>query len=223
MQTSIKKVTILKPRGFTLIEMIGVLAVIAILAAMLIPKIFEAVNNSRINNVAVTCATIKTAIADHYAKFGAIPVDGTQTPPAILPIPLTAYDRYLIKEGFLDKPFAVKIGDGTTNASVVLSTCNNVSTVVPVPSGNTVGGVVTDAEFNLTGIAGTANEVLGQIVAYAVIPGVLPADALALSLRIDGSSLSEAVIGTPDQRGRVKYTAPDQSGLMTVYVYLAHR
>ena len=62
-------------QAFTLIEMIGVLAVIAILAALLIPKIFEAINNSRINNAAMSCQTVKTSIADHYAKFGSIAVD----------------------------------------------------------------------------------------------------------------------------------------------------
>ena len=55
-----------KATGFTLIEMIGVLAVIAILAALLIPKVFEAINNSRINNAAVSYKLAdrpKTAIA----------------------------------------------------------------------------------------------------------------------------------------------------------------
>src|SRR2546426_12807677 len=56
--------------AFTLIEMIGVLAVIAILAAMLIPRVFEAINSARINNAAVSCETIKTAAADHYGKYG---------------------------------------------------------------------------------------------------------------------------------------------------------
>ena len=59
-------------QGFTLIEMIGVLAVIAILAAVLVPKVFEAINNSRVNNTAMTINTVKTAIADHYAKYGSL-------------------------------------------------------------------------------------------------------------------------------------------------------
>lgn len=58
-----------KASGFTLIEMIGVLAVIAILAAVLIPKVFEAISNSRVNNTAMSCNTVKTAVADHYAKL----------------------------------------------------------------------------------------------------------------------------------------------------------
>src|SRR5258708_7031324 len=105
-------------QGFTLIEMIGVLAVIAILAAVLIPKVFEAINNSRTNNSAMTYNTVKTAIADHYAKFGGLNVDGTANPPAAFAaLPVEQFDLTLLKETFLDKPFAVKIGDGTSDAT----------------------------------------------------------------------------------------------------------
>src|SRR5580765_6006306 len=91
--------------GFTLIEMIGVLAVIAILAAVLIPKVFEAINNSRVNNAAMTLNTVKTAIADHYAKFGSmISSNGT-----VIATPIGNYDNILVTESFLDKPFEVKI------------------------------------------------------------------------------------------------------------------
>ncbi len=48
-------------QAFTLIEMIGVLAVIAILAAVLIPKVFSAINNARVNNAAMSVQTVKTA------------------------------------------------------------------------------------------------------------------------------------------------------------------
>src|SRR6266436_5964276 len=83
--------------AFTLIEMIGVLAVIAILAAVLIPKVFEAINNSRINNASMSCDTVKTAIADHYAKYGSLNVDGSVTPPTVITntLPLTTYDQIL--------------------------------------------------------------------------------------------------------------------------------
>src|SRR5215831_911701 len=99
--------------GFTLIEMIGVLAVIAILAAVLIPKVFEAINNSRINNASMSCDTVKTAIADHYAKYGSLIVDGTTTPATVLALPIEQFDQLpLIKEQFLDKPLVTKISDG---------------------------------------------------------------------------------------------------------------
>jgi len=59
-------------KGFTLIEMIGVLAMIAILASMLIPKIYEAINSARISNALISYNTIKTALTDHFAKYGAL-------------------------------------------------------------------------------------------------------------------------------------------------------
>src|SRR5690242_19958807 len=104
-------------QGFTLIEMIGVLAVIAILAAVLIPKVFEAINNARVNNAAMSYNTVKTAIADHYAKFGSIAVDGSTATPTVLTPPIPQFDQVLVKEQFLDKPFATKIGDGIVDAT----------------------------------------------------------------------------------------------------------
>src|SRR5436309_9477324 len=89
-------------RAFTLIEMIGVLAVIAILAALLIPKVFEAINNSRINNAAVSYNTVKTALTDHYAKWGSLVSSNGTT---IVPGAGTAlvFDKVLLMEGYLDK------------------------------------------------------------------------------------------------------------------------
>ena len=99
-------------KGFTLIEMIGVLAVIAILASLLIPKIYEAINNSRISNAALSYNTVKTALADHYAKWGSL----TSSNGTVITAgtgEATNFDKVLITEGFLDKPFQVKIGSGS--------------------------------------------------------------------------------------------------------------
>src|SRR5437879_12636549 len=95
-----------KSVAFTLIEMIGVLAVIAILAALLIPKIFEAINNARISNALVSYNTVKTACMDHYAKYGGI---NSTTNGAGLAVPINNYDNLLLTESFLDKPFMVTL------------------------------------------------------------------------------------------------------------------
>jgi len=60
-------------RGFTLIEMIGVLAVIAILAAIVAPKIIDAIRESRINALAEEIKTIETAVANYYRDTGQLP------------------------------------------------------------------------------------------------------------------------------------------------------
>src|SRR5437867_8696558 len=110
-----KKIQVQAKRAFTLIEMIGVLAVIAILAALLIPKIFEAINNARVNNAAVSYNTVKTALMDHYAKFGSLLSSNGLTFLTTDAV-ATNIDGMLLSVGFLDKKFQVKIGD--TNSHV---------------------------------------------------------------------------------------------------------
>src|ERR1043165_2890846 len=104
--------------AFTLIEMIGVLAVIAILASLLIPKIFEAINSARINNCVVSYNTIKTAVMDHYAKFGKLNSQGGTND---LTAPIANYDKtILLAEQMIDKPFTVKIGGGDPSTNAVI-------------------------------------------------------------------------------------------------------
>src|SRR5436309_9219402 len=113
-------------KGFTLIEMIGVLAVIAILASLLIPKIYEAINNARISNAALSYNTVKTALADHYAKWGSL-VSSNGTTITAGANEALSFDRVLLTEGFLDKPFTVKIGDASTHIEVAAGLSNNVA------------------------------------------------------------------------------------------------
>jgi prepilin-type N-terminal cleavage/methylation domain-containing protein len=197
-------------RAFTLIEMIGVLAVIAILAALLIPKVFGAINDARINSAVVGAQTVKTALIDHYGKYGRWDsVNGTVMPS--FGTPFGGYDtNVLMAESLLEKPFATKVG---TNSWIEVDACPAANTTV-------TGGPGTG--YNLSG-NGTTSETSGQYVVEAVITSVTEADAQAISQRIDGPALS--VVGTngvPDYRGRVKYGAPGPDGTTTVYIYLAH-
>jgi prepilin-type N-terminal cleavage/methylation domain-containing protein len=201
-------------KGFTLIEMIGVLAVIAILAAVLIPKVFEAINNARINNASMTCDTIKAAIADHYAKWGGLNMDGSTGTAVPMVVPNLAYDQMLLKEQFLDKLFVTKIGDGVSAAA------NTHVEIQPIITPAVMVGADATSGYNLSGSsAGGVGEQLGTYMVQAVITGVTEADALALSERIDGAALSSG-LGKDDLKGRVKYKS---QATTTVYIYLTHR
>jgi len=209
-------------KGFTLIEMIGVLAVIAILAAVLIPKVFEAINNSRINNSAMSCQSVKTAMADHYAKAGSFSAEatiyGTNIP---VTLPQENYDLILLREGFMDKPFAAKIGDGITGTTGTRARAANIGATSPGLNW-TLGTAVDATEttgFALSG--GNTNVVVGSACLECVITGLNANDAKDLNDRIDGPTLGAAV-GVADLAGRVKYAAPG-TGSTTVYVYLTHR
>lgn len=198
----------LRSRGFTLIEMIGVLAVIAILAALLVPKIFEAINNARVNNAAVSYNTAKTALADHYAKFGTL-LSSNGVPIVAGQNQSTNLDKVLVAEGFMDKPFIVKIGDGLQN---------RVEVVPAVTAATAVDG--NNAAFDLDGSGVAANDAAGSVVVWGVIYGVAAGDAKDLNDRIDGATLG--VTTGDDLKGRVKYVDP-AGGTTTVYMYMSHR
>jgi prepilin-type N-terminal cleavage/methylation domain-containing protein len=216
-----------KTGGFTLIEMIGVLAVIAILAAVLIPKVFEAINSSRVSGAAMSCNSVKTAIADHYARWGSLEVNGT-TGAALA---LTAanrlnYDTVLVGEGFQDKPYTSKIGaPAITRIEAVTITGNDGTTAIASPVvTDMTASVAANASFNLDGTA-PVNDVVGGTCIMAVIPTVTLNDAWELNKRIDGESaaLGNGAAPATDAAGRVKYTVTAGSPTTTVYVYLTHR
>jgi prepilin-type N-terminal cleavage/methylation domain-containing protein len=199
------KIQINKKRksAFTLIEMIGVLAVIAILAALLIPKIFEAINNARINNACISVNTVKTALADHYAKYGSLASsNGT-----VVTLPTANFDGILLTEGFIDKPFEVKV-----------SATNDVQIVAGLAAGAVTG---TDSRYDLDG-DGTADVVgTSTAVVEAVMLNVAAADAWEISKRLDGDNMSAANTTADDLEGRVKYASPGANTV--VHVYLTHR
>jgi type IV pilus assembly protein PilA len=199
-------------RGFTLIEMIGVLAVIAILAALLIPKVFNAINDARISSVIVGAETVKTATIDSYAKNGRfdatnnVAISGFTTP-------WSGFDtNVLMVQGLLDKPFLTKAG---TNSYVQVVAC--------LGAGVTPTGA--NAAYALQGNT-SVNDAAGTYVVEAVVQAVAEADAQAISQRIDGSTMSTpgATPGTADLQGRVKYAAPAAAGgPVDIHIYLAHR
>lgn len=197
--------------AFTLIEMIGVLAVIAILAALLIPKVFEAINNARINSATVSYNTVKTALTDHYAKYGSLLATTNST---TLTVPVAGYDKMLISEGYLDKPFQTQIGDNTATSVEAVAGLSAATTVTGINSAYDLDG--SDPAVNDAAPAGT--------VVQAVIPAVAEADARDLNTRLDGLGLAAGAVGTADIKGRVKYAAPAApGGPVTVYIYVTHR
>jgi prepilin-type N-terminal cleavage/methylation domain-containing protein len=72
-----------RSQGFTLVEMIGVLAIIAILIAMLLPKIFTVIASSNARSLAAAIRTYETAIVKYYADVGTVfPLNANGVPAA---------------------------------------------------------------------------------------------------------------------------------------------
>ncbi len=58
--------------GFTLIEMIGVIAIIAILAAFITPKVFKTIEDSKVTRFAGEVPTYATAVTGWYKDIGTL-------------------------------------------------------------------------------------------------------------------------------------------------------
>ncbi|MFT4549612.1 MAG: prepilin-type N-terminal cleavage/methylation domain-containing protein [Pseudoalteromonas tetraodonis] len=210
-------------KGFTLVEMIGVLAVIAILTAMLIPKVFETINSSRISSASSAVNTIKTSVASHYSKHGAF-ADSTGT--VLTPDTIVAstdaanFDTtVLLPDGMLEKRFSVKIGDQKETNLVrvrLIEAAEDSGALTPI-----------SPSYDMDGVAGDVDTNDGALVCECVITGVSAADARGIKQEIDGSDITALsnlpAVGGAATKGRVKYEAIAAGATGTVLVYVAHR
>jgi len=196
-------------RAFTLIEMIGVLAVIAILASLLIPKVFSAISQARVNGVTVSTDTIKTALVDHYGRYGNFDqLYGTNMSVPGSPITsiVTNYDGViLMAEGLLDKPFFAAIAQTAT-----IEIC---------PVGSECG---TFHGYYLNGGTNNATATATYII-EAKLSNVAVQDAIDLNTRIDGPTLGTSDPTLQDKAGRVEYATPTGGIVSAVYIYLTSR
>lgn len=225
MKYSTQNARIRREQAFTLVEMIGVLAIIAILASLLIPRVFQAIGDSKISNTASTCNSIKAAVNEYYGRYGLIagPKGVVLT---LSGTPAIAEDwdlTTLVAEGFAEKPFSVKIGNGKMGSANsgsrlrVIDISDNTTNTAPADA----TADLAEGGYNLDG-ASTTNDISGALLVEAVIEQVDAQDARDFNDRIDGANLGATNLTSADQAGRVKYTAP-VAGKTSVRVYLAHR
>lgn len=203
-----------RPTGFTLIEMIGLLTIISVLAAMLIPRIFGAIDESRVSSTASNIGTLRSATVTYFGRYGFFgAAGGVPLNPALHTNEMARWDRQvLLAEGLLEVAFGSHLG---TDAALQL-----VASVPPSTAPN-----ATNSAYNIDGnsAATVANEAGSGYVIQAVMENVALNDARALNRILDGddTSLGEGETPGVDLAGRVKYDA--SSGAGTLLVYLAHK
>jgi len=207
-----------KPSAFTLIEIIGVVAVIAILAAVLTPRVVSVIARGKVNATAQSLGSLKSATADYIGKNGSVPLRaGTGATNAA--VAAGRFDADLIAGGFTEKLFSCSIGtqlfdnSALTGRVHVRTLTATAAAAVTAPTA-TVGG----DNFNLDRDASTADFTAGQTVVTTFIPGVALADAIALNKILDGDDNTGTAA---DSTGRCMYS-DGTGGTVTVYVYVAH-
>lgn len=209
--------------GFSLVEMIGVLAIIAVLAVIIVPKVFSTIASARITNTASSVNAVKSAVAEYVSRYGTIPLTSGSA--------IARLDDLLFTEQLLESRFTAKIGTPPANYNVAAynratnvwaggnAGTANQSRIICIDSNATPApSAANGANYRLTGNTGLSN---GFRVVSAVLMNVTSSDARELSLRIDGE-IGTAALGALDNAGRVVYAAP-VAGVTNVYIYLAHQ
>lgn len=205
--------------GFTLIEIIGVVVLVGVLAAVLAPRVTGAIGRGKINSTAQGLAGLKSATEDYIAKNASLPLRaGTGATNAA--VATGRFDADLVSGGFTEKLFSCALGNQTFDDSAltgrihVRSQTASTAATVTAPTA-TVGG----NEFNLDRSTTTAEFSTGQTIVSAFLPGVSLSDAIALNKQIDGEVNTG---GAADTVGRCVYSAADADNKVSVYVYIAH-
>lgn len=211
-------------RGFTLVEMIGVLAIIAVLAVVIAPKVFSAIRSSRINGTLVSLDTYKSAATEFVGKYGTLPATNNNS----------RLDDLFIAAGLLEERFSAKIGlqadvyatagatwtRGTNGAWTASGGSNQTSTsrIICLTSNTTAPNTANGANYRLDG---TNDMNSGSRVISAVLESVPEAEARELSERVDGQALSTT--SGADALGKVVFNTPNNQGVTDVYIYMMHQ
>jgi prepilin-type N-terminal cleavage/methylation domain-containing protein len=187
-------------KAFSLIEMIGVLAIIGILASVVAPKVFDAIRDAKITGAAAVNNAVKSATVDYARKYRILPIDGTRLPAgtnftrtygdgaSVDTLAKCTFGDVLISEGMLEK-LTLPIGPSGSNS--LASTTVTLAGTKAAPTLN-IGTLDYPAIICFTNIATSDTDKLFTAsansirVAALLIPGLTTLEAAGLKTKIDG-------------------------------------
>lgn len=206
--------------GFTLVEIVGVVALIAILAAILTPRVVGVISRGKVNSAAQSISSLRTATMDYLGAHSAFPIrDGTGSTNG--PVTNGRFDADLVSAGLTDKLFSCSLGNQTYDNSPLTGRIH-VRSQQAVASARVAAPTATrgGTNFDLDRDPATTDFTTAQRVVCAVIPAVALADAIALNRQIDGDLNSGKAADTV---GRCLYSSANSDQQVTVYIYIAHQ
>lgn len=200
-------------RGYTLVEILAVVAIIMALTGIFIVAIRSSLQKGRVANVMGTAQAISTAVADFLQKpgsSGVVPLtegsipfyNGTSVNRAYADAPSLAasiLDTILLTEGALEKPLSVRMGptQNLTDAGTVPLPWNVSKQAFEAPGSGTLADYssTTHLESAMAAVApsfrvdGTNIISPAYRVIYLTIPNVAITDAYALALQANGAAM----------------------------------
>lgn len=178
----------LSSQGFSLLELVLVLAIVGVLVGLLLPKGFEALRNSRVQEARTTINTLRSAIADLITMpggNGSVPrTEGTSIPcvgTALSAATDTAkgnaarLDTVLLAIGKLERPLSLRMGSQAYASS---------------GSGNEISWDTTNQAFAMTPDTAPLRNwsSVTRIEARTANPALSPAAAQGANFRLDGTT-----------------------------------
>jgi type IV pilus assembly protein PilA len=150
-------------KGFTLIELMIVIAIVGILAAIALPAYQDYIVRSKMSEAMVALAAAKTTVSEYVASTGNLPADG-----AAVGIPIVAADVAAAYTGDILERVGVS-ADGNT-VYVVANVYNSVW------AGGDPGAAL--SSFQLVGVkAATSADLTWTCESGAGVGNILPVDA----------------------------------------------
>ncbi|MCB1104585.1 MAG: prepilin-type N-terminal cleavage/methylation domain-containing protein [Opitutaceae bacterium] len=176
----------LSNRGYSLLELVLVLAIVAVLVGLLLPKGFDALRNARIQEVKTTVSTLKTALTDLITMPGGtgsiprtegtgIPTTGTALTGAtdIAKGNGARLDAVLLAIGKLERPLTLRMGS---------------QVYTPTGTGNEMTWDQSTGTFVITPDAAPQRNWSGitRVEARSANPALAPSAAEGANFRLDG-------------------------------------
>ena len=217
--------------------MIGVLAIIGILAAVVAPRVIESIRDAKVTSAISSVNAAKTAVLNYYQRYDRIPLDGTVTPSnnrpgaSSAPITTSTLGDILYYQELLIEELKTPIGEADTAKIFAIGCTTTANGAGLCDAGNSSGAAYSNDEKFSFKSAGNATR-----VAYYYIPNLTKQEAAALGTKVNGpfpvtvqgedDIIGASTIGTAINKiegANCWFSEEATDGTHDAYLYVAHQ